>query len=147
MPRPNLQFLLVEPIAKTSFPPLGLMKISPMLKRKFKKCTVFSQVGQAIPRGLTKPKEIFITSLFTWDLAAVIKSVHFYREKFPRAKIHVGGIAASLLPEYIVKVAGIQPHIGLLGEAEAYPPDYSLSGLYRLDNPCWAFDGTITCAT
>jgi hypothetical protein len=121
----NTQFLLVEPVAKTPFPPLGLMKISSMLKKRIKYCDVFAQVGNAVPRNLTKPEEIFITSLFTWDLDAVIKSINFYRDKFPRAKIHIGGIAASLVPDYIRNVGGIEPHIGLLGEAEACPPDYS----------------------
>jgi hypothetical protein len=125
MPRFNPQFLLVEPIAKTPFPPLGLMKISSMLKKKFKYCEVFAQVGNAVPKGLIKPEEIFITSLFTWDLDGVIKTINFFRDKFPRAKIRVGGIAASLVPNYIRNTAGIEPYIGLLDEAEACPPDYS----------------------
>ncbi len=29
----NKEFLLVEPVAKTPYPPLGLMKISSMLKQ------------------------------------------------------------------------------------------------------------------
>lgn len=121
------QFLLVEPIAKTPFPPLGLMKISTMLKNKFKKSEVFGQVGNATPKGLSKPKAIFITSLFTWDLDAVIRSISFYRDRFPYSKIHVGGIAASLMPDYIRNVGGIEPHIGLLDEAEICPPDYTLT--------------------
>jgi hypothetical protein len=125
MSTPNHQFLLVEPVAKTPFPPLGLMRISSMLKMRFKSCDVFAQVGNAVPKGLSKPEEIFITSLFTWDLDAVIKSINFYRDKFPRARIHIGGVAASLMPDYIRNFGGIQPHIGLLDEAEACPPDYS----------------------
>lgn len=31
-------FLLVEPIAKTPYPPLGLLKISSMLKDKYQGC-------------------------------------------------------------------------------------------------------------
>ena len=120
------QFLLVEPVAKTPFPPIGLMKISSMLKKQHKDCTIFPQVGNAIPRGLHKPEEIYITSLFTWDLDIVIKSIHFYQDRFPLACIHVGGISASLLSEYIKKATGIDPHIGLLVEAEGCFPDYTM---------------------
>jgi len=119
------QFLLVEPIAKTPFPPLGLLKISTMLKTKYKDCSVFAQVGNAIPPALHRPEKIYITSLFTWDLDSVVKSIRFYQDAFPRTEIHVGGVAASVLPNYIRKATGINPHVGLLAEAEECPPDYS----------------------
>jgi len=121
------QFLLVEPIAKTPFPPLGLMKISSMLKKRFKNCDIFPQFGNQVPRGLDRPEKIYITSLFTWDLDKVVKSIQFYRDKFPRARTCVGGIGASLNPDYIRNMSGIEPHIGLLDGAEACPPDYSLT--------------------
>jgi len=120
-------FLLVEPIAKTPFPPLGLLKISAMLKKEHKDCSVFAQVGNSIPPGLYRPEKIYFTSLFTWDLDSVVKSIRFYQDAFPRAEIHVGGVAASVLPNYIKKSTGIDPHIGLLDEAEECPPDYSLT--------------------
>ena len=125
MTKSSLQYLLVEPVAKTPFPPLGLMKISSMLKKKNKNNRIFAQVGNQIPQGLTKPKTIYITSLFTWDIDKVINSIQFYRDKFPRANIQVGGIAASLMPDYIENKSGIKPHIGLLQNAEKYSPDYS----------------------
>lgn len=121
------QFLLVEPVAKTPYPPLGLMKIAMYLKKRRKPCEVFATVGTTIPRGLTRPLEIFVTTLFTWDLKSVVKCIQFYADRFPRAKIRVGGIAASLVPEYITSMTGIIPHQGLLEKAEAYPPDYSFT--------------------
>ena len=122
-----MQFLLVEPLAKTPYPPLGLMKISSWLKNKYKDCNVFSQVGNDIPKGLYNPNEIFITSLFTWDLDKVVESIKYYQIEFPKAKIRVGGIAATLNPQCIYNNTGINPHIGLLSDAEYFPPDYSLS--------------------
>lgn len=121
------QFLLVEPVAKTPYPPLGLMKISTMLRRRHNGCEIFPQVGNNIPQGLYDPRTIYITSLFTWDVDKVIDSIHFYQRNFPRAKIRVGGIAASLLPDYIHSKTGIKPHMGILKSAEVCPPDYSLS--------------------
>ncbi len=121
-----MQFLLVEPISKTPYPPLGLMKISSMLKSRYPRSQVFSQVGNSIPVGLNYPEEIYITSLFTWDLDKVIQTIMYYKRHYPRAVIRVGGIAASLLPEYIETATGVKPHVGLLDEAENCPPDYSL---------------------
>lgn len=121
------QYLLVEPVAKTPYPPLGLMKIATLLKQRNKGCNVFSAVGNEIPPRISKPDKIYITSLFTWDLKKVIESIQFYKDRFPRAEILVGGIAATLVPDYIEKYTGITPHIGLLDEAEYCAPDYSLS--------------------
>ncbi|HAK87641.1 MAG: hypothetical protein A2X55_08965 [Nitrospirae bacterium GWB2_47_37] len=73
------QFLLVEPIAKTQYPPLGLTKISTMLKQKYPDCRIFTAIGKDIPQGLYDPEEIYITSLFTWDLDSVVESILFYQ--------------------------------------------------------------------
>lgn len=124
--KPN-QFMLVEPVAKTPYPPLGLMKISTMLRRRHSSCEIFHQVGNEIPQGLYDPRTVYITSLFTWDVDKVIDSIHFYRRKFPRARIRVGGISASLLPDYIHSKTEIKPHKGILKSAEVCPPDYSFS--------------------
>ena len=54
-------------------------------------------------------QRIFITSLFTWDIDKVVKSIHFYQDNFPKSKIHVGGVAATLMPEKIKNETGIKP--------------------------------------
>ena len=131
--RVNKQFLLVEPIRKTPYPPLALMKISTYLKHRRKPCTVFTTIGNNIPTGLRQPRDIYITTLFTWDLEKVIKCIHFYADRFPRAKINVGGIAASLLPSKITAATGLEPHIGLFDKAEHYPPDYTLAFERKVD--------------
>ncbi len=120
-------FLLVEPVASTPYPPLGLLKISSMLRAKYKGCKIFYQVGPEIPKGLTSPEEIFITSLFTWDWQDLVKSVNYFRKSFREPKITIGGIAASLLADDINSHTGLRPHVGLYSEAEFYPPDYSIS--------------------
>ena len=121
------QFLLVEPIAKTPYPPLGLMKISSMLKDKYMGCNIFTQIGNGLPKGLTSPKKIFITSLFTWDFKYLIESIKFYKRNFNNSEILVGGISASLLLEDIYSVTNIKPHFGIYKEAEYYSPDYTLN--------------------
>jgi hypothetical protein len=120
------QFLLVEPVAKTPYPPLGLMKISSMLKDQYKECQVHTQLGNGIPSNLLSPEVVYITSLFTWDIGKVINSINYYKRKFPSSTIAVGGISASLMPDMIYNETGVKPHIGLLNDAEKYSPDYSL---------------------
>ncbi len=127
------QFLLVEPVAKTPYPPLGLMKISTWLKRRYKGCRVFGTIGDEIPAEITRPDRVYVTSLFTWDLEKVVRTVNTYADRFPRAKISIGGIAASLLPDDVERGTGIRPHVGLIKGAEACPPDYSLTFGRKLD--------------
>ncbi|MCL4378167.1 MAG: cobalamin B12-binding domain-containing protein, partial [Actinobacteria bacterium] len=116
------EFLLVEPVAKTPYPPLGLMKISSMLKNKFRNCIIESQVGNLIPKKIIEPKGIYITSLFTWDLKKVVDSIKYYRRLFPNSDIKVGGIAATINPDFIIKNTGIEPHRGIFDMAEYYSP-------------------------
>jgi hypothetical protein len=103
------------------------MKIGSLLRREHKGCEITPVVGTNLATKICAPDAIYITSLFTWDLNKVVKCVQHYADKFPLADIHIGGIAASLLPEYVEKHTGIRPHIGLLEAAESCVPDYSLS--------------------
>lgn len=127
MARLKNQYLLVEPVSKTPYPPLGLLKIGSMLRASDPTSKTFEAIGTEIPLGLSSPKEIYITSLFTWDINSVVKCVNFYKDQFPDSSIKVGGIAASLMPDYIESNTGIKPHIGLLADAEDHSPDYNLT--------------------
>jgi len=121
------KFLLVEPVAKTSYPPLGLMKISSMLKERYKGCQVIPQVGNSLESRITSPNKIYITSLFTWDWKSVAECARYYNNNFPNSEILIGGIGASLVQEDIFNETGIKPHKGLYDEAEFCSPDYSLT--------------------
>ena len=113
--------LLVEPDYKSLYPPLGLMKISTWHKKRGDKVDFI--------RGkiLTKKKydKIYITTLFTYFAKEVIETINFYRNFYPSADIKVGGIFATLMPEYIKNSTGIAPHIGLLKAVEDCAPDYT----------------------
>jgi hypothetical protein len=124
--RKTREFLLVEPVAKTPYPPLGLMKISSWLKARYRGCSVFGTVGTDIPSRVSKPDRVYITSLFTWDLHRVVQVANFYADRFPASQVRIGGIAASLLPDYVQSATGVRPHVGLIKGAEKCPPDYSL---------------------
>ncbi|HUU92578.1 MAG TPA: hypothetical protein VM238_15375 [Phycisphaerae bacterium] len=127
------QFLLVEPVAKTPYPPLGLMKISTWLKKRYKGCRVLGTIGDEVPKGLRQPDRVYVTSLFTWDLQKVVRVANFYAARFPSARIQIGGIAASLLPDDVERGTGIRPRVGLIKGAEDCSPDYSLAFGRKID--------------
>jgi len=129
--------LLVEPAYNNPYPPLGLMKISTWHKKKGNDVMLIKDTPHNSSLDLFEKNEkcykklkehydiIYITSLFTYQASYVIESVRYYRNRFPKARIKVGGIMATLMPEYIKEKSGIEPHIGLLQGAENCPPDYS----------------------
>jgi len=130
--------LLIEPAYNNPYPPLGLLKISAWHKRRGDIVQLVKDTphNQLIDEFQEKEKcyknlrdhydVIYITSLFTYQAHYVIESIRYYKNKFPNAHIKVGGIMATLLPDYIEEKTGIEPHLGLLRGAENCPPDYSL---------------------
>ncbi len=125
MPRTR-EYLLIEPIAKTFYPPLGLLKISSMLKDRHKGCNVYHCAGIEVPQGVVYPDKIFITSLFSWDHKYLLKCIDFYSKLYPQSKIIVGGIGATLVDNKKLP-SNIKIIKGLYMDAEFYPPDYSLN--------------------
>ena len=119
--------LLVEPDYKSLYPPLGLLKISTYHKQKG------DHVNYVQGRAITNKqyREIYITTLFTYFAKEVIDTIRFYKSFYPKAKIRVGGILASLMPDYIKEQTGIYPHIGLFEPAENRSPDYSLVPTFK----------------
>ena len=129
--------LLVEPAYKNPYPPLGLMKISTWHKKKKDDVQLIKDGPHSVTldhferkqRCYKKLKDhydiIYITSLFTYQAQYVIESIKYYKNRFPNARIRVGGIMATLMPEYIREKTGIEPHVGLLRGAENCSPDYS----------------------
>jgi hypothetical protein len=129
--------LLVEPAYNNLYPPLGLLKISSWCKKKGDNVQLIKDTRHSQTLNLFEKKEkyykklkdhydeIYITSLFTYQAQFVIESISYYKNRFPDARIKVGGIMASLMPDYIKEKTGIEPHVGLLKGAENCPPDYS----------------------
>lgn len=131
------KILLVEPAYNSPYPPLGLLKISTWHRRKGDKVQLIKDTMHNPTLDLFEKKEkcyrkfdehydiIYITSLFTYQAKFVIDSITYYKNRFPKAKIKVGGIMATLIPDVIKEKTGISPHEGLLRGAENCPPDYS----------------------
>lgn len=128
-----MKILLVEPnfpIPKKSknhknFLPIGLLKIAAYLKDKGHDVSLIK--GEGIESFDFRPDEIWITSLFTYWAEYVKNSVKYYRRMFPKAKIKVGGIYASLMPKHCKEFTRCDEiYKGVYEEAENYSPLYEL---------------------
>ena len=128
-----VKILLVEPdfpIPPKSknhrdFLPIGLLKIGSYHKLKGDKVKLM--------RGLRRygflPDRVLITSLFTYWSKYVHEAAKFYHKAYPTAKIEIGGIYASLMPEHCKKhspFAWIYRGLYRQGAAEKVKIDYSL---------------------
>ena len=111
------------------FLPIGLLKIGTYFKhaKKFKVELIF---GNAEPE--INPDEIWITSLFTYWSEYVHNSAQYYHSHFPKAKLRVGGIYATLLPGEAKEGTGGLIHKGVYRQAEdwceKHEVDYSILG-------------------
>lgn len=72
------------------------------------------------------PNEIKITSLFTYWSNYVWESVKFYKNNYPKAKVIVGGIYASLMPEHCKQSGCDEVFIGVDDRVEKFRPAYDL---------------------
>lgn len=65
-----------------------------------------------------------VTTLFTFYWKETIDTILFAKKLCKEnEEVHVGGIASSLLPDYIYKETGIYPYVGLLNKPYTYDND------------------------
>lgn len=116
--------LLVEPDYYSRYPPLGLLKIAAYYK------SINADVKYV--RGLIRlsdyqPDTVEITTLFTYTRKQVHNAIIYYHQLYPFSKIYVGGIYASLMPQYL---KDLYPYIhvqqGLNEHADTFAPDYTI---------------------
>ncbi len=115
-----MHVLLVEPEYYSTYPPLGLLKLSAY--HKLKGDTTELVKGCKFPRK--KPNRVYVTSLWTWAWKPVWQAVKFYK-RFG-VEVWLGGLYASLLPDHAAKSGADRIYTGLFREAEDLMPDYSL---------------------
>ena len=104
---------------------LGLLKIGTYHKKR--------RTEVKLVRGLKrcgfKPDRILITSVFTYWSKYVHEAAKFYHEAYPKARIEIGGIYASLMPGHCKRnspFANVYKGLYRRGVAEKVVPDYSL---------------------
>lgn len=112
-----------------NFLPIGLLKLASYYKKngyQVQLKRLDSDFKSDIKAFDYNPDLILITSLFTYWSKYVKEAVDYSRNKFPDAKIVVGGIYASLLPDHCKEYTGCDDvFIGVCDEAEELQPDYS----------------------
>ena len=116
--------LLIEPGYKNKYPPLGLMKIAQYHGPRGKRDSVKFIKGEDRSVLDTSWDRIYVTTLFSFEWKKISKAVDFAVEAAGgnRNNIFVGGIAASLMHEEVVREHrwhGIRFIDGLLRDAPA----------------------------
>jgi hypothetical protein len=114
--------LLVEPDYYTRFPPLGLLKLATFFRHNKNDIGLIRGCGEP---GFV-PDEIYVTSLFTYAWKPVHEAVKYYKRKYPKARVVLGGIYASLLPQHASKSGADVIHKGIFEEAETCVPAWDL---------------------
>ena len=116
------KILLVEPDYYTRFPPLGLLKFTTYFRNKGFKI----ELVRGCKKPSFTPNEIYVTSLFTYAWKPVHEAVKFYKKLFPKSKIILGGIYASLLPDHAAKSGADVIYQGIFEEVDTCVPAWDL---------------------
>ena len=107
----------------SNFLPIGLLKLASFYRAKGSKV----QLVRGSKEAAFCPDQIFITSLFTYWSFYVKESVTFYKKLYPDAKIIVGGIYATLMPDNCKEYTGCdEVFIGQHEDADKLIPAYDL---------------------
>ena len=107
----------------SDFLPIGLLKLASYHRKKGHRV----KLNRGNQLAGFYPDKIFITSLFTYWSSYVKDAVTFYRRKYPRAIIEVGGIYATLMPDHCKEFTGCDKvFIGQHNGADKCLPAYDL---------------------
>lgn len=135
--------LLIEPDYRSKFPPLGLLRLSSYHKSRGDAVTFARGRNETLQAA--RWHRIYVSSLFTWELPRTVRTIKFYQKSVsdPR-NIFVGGIGATLMPDYLGEnvectvVRGLVDRKGKLGTGEpsleSFIPDYAV-----LDSTDWEY--------
>jgi len=127
------------------YPPLGLMKLSRFHRDRGDEVSFVSGCDPDMsPQwALLSPPVLwdraYISTVFTYDFAKIVKTVNFYKNVVGGTshRVYVGGIMASLMPQALYEETGIYPVTGVLHspasidmdgdvDIDALPPDYDI---------------------
>lgn len=107
--------------------PLALLKLSTFYKNNGDNVE-YIIAGQ---QPKVTPDIICFSTVFLFNIKKEIGYIRAYKQKYPNAKIRVGGTTASLRPELFREKLGedAEIHVGLCEEIEYQKPDYALAGM------------------
>ena len=112
--------ILVPKTIKAKHPSLASMKFIALCKQS----NINFEIHTSNKIANTPPDTIFLSTLFTYNSKKYRNVINFYQQLYPTATWRIGGIFASLMPQYFITNFGIQPFIGLSNELDAYVPDF-----------------------
>jgi len=119
----------VEPGYRNKYPPLGLMKISTYHKMRGDYVQYVKGYDQNIREEIWD--RIYITTLFTFYWKNTIDTINYYKKSTNSLNnIFVGGIAATLLKNDVIKETGVNVVSGLLDK----PGILDIGDRYIIDN-------------
>ncbi len=105
-----------------SFLPIGLLKLASYYRKKGHNVKLVCGKKNLKFR----PDKVMISSLFTYWSKYVWDCVKHYKQLYPNAKVVVGGIYASLMPEHCKKSGCDEVFVGVHKKAEKCEPAYDL---------------------
>ena len=122
---------IIEYIKTGKHAPLEIIAKSSNLPNGIVECTVKDLLSvlsnyrnQYKNKDYPKFDRVCITTMFTFYWKKTIDTILFAKKICKSDKdVSVGGIAASLVPEYIQQETGIYPHVGLLDKPKMYDKD------------------------
>lgn len=125
--------LLLENRFKKKYRNLALMKFSTYYKSKGYYVDYFEGIDT---KNILKPHYDIIcySTIFTFYFDEDIKTIKYYKDKYPDAEFKVGGISATLLCDEYYKNTGILPHKGIDETIDFLSPDYSLFPNHPMNN-------------
>ena len=122
---------IIEYIKTGKHAPLEMIAEFSCPSSDMKKCSVDELLGVlAGYRNRYKNEDypkfdrVGVSTLFTFYWKETVDTILFAKKLCKSDKdVHVGGIVASLVPDYIQKETGIYPYVGLLNEPNVYDKD------------------------
>lgn len=142
MVRKAKKVLLVEPEYPRKYPPMGLLKIASMVKANGGSVAGFYR---GAPGGLFAPDAdlICITSIFTYDVADVKRAICGARDAYPKTRIILGGVCASLISKELDKeFPDVHIFKGYSKALDQCIPDYTIDCM--VEDPWDQFSYTFT---
>lgn len=121
--------LLVEPSYRSKFPPLGLLRIGTYHKMRGDSVTFVR--GRDAERRKRDWHRVYVSSLFTYELPRTVETAKYYLKCVPTSNdLIIGGIGATLLPQYIADRVAARVITGRLDRGGELDPDSPpISGL------------------
>jgi len=154
-----MDILFVDPPYRTSYPPMGLLKIARFHRERGDR-TVFVK-GLSPNHASGRWDRIYVSSLFTFNWRTVVRTLRFYWGSVQDAErdLYAGGPLATLLGNDLVREVPCRPISGVIdtaakiglegGDIDALLPDYSIipkNAAYPLLRKAWIASATRGCS-